>query len=78
VVISDATYRLVQGFFDCDSLGEHDLRGVAQPITVYRVLRESGVQSRLDVASTRGLTPLVGRDQEVGLLLDRWQQAKDG
>jgi TOMM system kinase/cyclase fusion protein len=78
IIISDATYRLIQGFFDCDSLGEHDLRGVSQPIAVYRVLGDRGIQSRLDIASTRGLTPLVGREREVGLLLDRWEQAKDG
>ncbi len=78
LVISAATYRLVQDYFVCDALGEHDLRGVDQPLAVYRVLHESGVQSRVDVASTRGLTPLVGRESEVSLLLDRWRQAKDG
>ena len=45
---------------------------------VYRVLGESGVLSRLEVASARGLTPLVGRDSEVTLLLERWEQVKDG
>ena len=45
---------------------------------VYHVLSESGVYSRLDVAQTRGLTPLVGRAQEVSLLLERWKQVKDG
>jgi class 3 adenylate cyclase len=78
VVMSADTYRLVQGFFECALLGEQDLRGVSQPIAVYRVVRESGVQSRLDVASSHGLTPLVGREQEVGLLFERWQQATDG
>ena len=78
VVMSADTYRLVQGFFDCEPLGEQDLRGVSQPIAVYRVLRENGVQSRLEVASTRGLTPLVGRESEVTLLLERWEQAKEG
>ena len=78
VLISFSTYQLVQGYFECQELGEQTLRGVAEPIAVYRVLQESGVQSRLDVASTRGLTPLVGREQEVGLLLERWQQAKGG
>jgi class 3 adenylate cyclase len=78
IAISAATYRLVQGFFDCQAWGEHTLRGVAQPLNVYRVLGESGVHSRLDIVSTRGLTPLVGREQEVGLLLDRWNQVKDG
>jgi class 3 adenylate cyclase/predicted ATPase len=78
MIISDATYRLVQGFFDCESLGEYDLRGVSQPIVVYRVLQANEAQSRLDVASSRGLTPLVGRESEVTLLLDRWHQSKGG
>src|SRR5262249_6075709 len=78
VAISDATYRLVQGYFDCDAFGAQALRGVAEPIHVYRVLQASGARGRLDVATTRGLTPLVGREQEVGLLLERWAQAKAG
>ena len=78
VAISPATYRLVQGYFACQGLGEHTLRGVAEPLAVYRVLRASGATSRLDVAQPRGLTPLVGREQEVGILLERWNQVKDG
>jgi class 3 adenylate cyclase/predicted ATPase len=78
VLISADTYRLIQGYFDCRELGEHALRGVAQPIAVYRVLQESGAQSRLEVASTRGLTPLVGRESEVTLLLERWNQVQEG
>src|SRR6516162_1312054 len=78
MAISEATSRLVEGYFTCESLGEHTLRGVAQPLQVYRVLQESGARGRLDVAVTRGLTPLVGREQEVGLLLERWAQAKSG
>jgi len=78
VVISDATYRLVQGYFEFQELGEQHLRGVSQPLPVYQVLQESGVQSRLEVARSRGLTPLVGRESEVTLLLERWTQAKDG
>jgi predicted ATPase len=57
---------------------EHDLRGVAQPIAVYRVLGDSGIQSRLDIVAARGLTPLVGRESEVTLLVERWEQVKDG
>jgi class 3 adenylate cyclase/predicted ATPase len=78
IAISAATYRLVQGFFACQAWGEHTLRGVSQPLNVYRILGESGVHSRLDLVSTRGLTPLVGREQEVGLLLERWEQVKTG
>src|SRR5438067_1162681 len=61
VAMSAATYRLVQGYFACQALGEHTLRGVTAPVVVYRVLQESGARGRLDVAATRGLTPLVGR-----------------
>jgi class 3 adenylate cyclase/tetratricopeptide (TPR) repeat protein len=78
VAISEATFRLVQGYFDCEALGEQTLRGVAEPLHVYRVLQESGARGRLDVAVTRGLTPLVGRESEVTLLLERWEQAKSG
>src|SRR6516162_319179 len=78
LAISEATLRLVQGYFECQDLGVQTLRGVPQPLHVYRVLGASGVHSRLDVAGTRGLTPLVGREQEVGLLLERWAQAKSG
>jgi class 3 adenylate cyclase/predicted ATPase len=78
VAISVATYRLVQGYFECQDLGAQALRGVTESMRVYHVLRESGATSRLDVAQPRGLTPLVGREQEVGLLLDRWEQVKSG
>jgi predicted ATPase/class 3 adenylate cyclase len=78
LVISADTYRLIQGYFECQALGEHTLRGVAQPLQVYRVLQASGARGRLDVAQPRGLTPLVGREQEVGLLFERWEQAKSG
>src|SRR5712691_11354142 len=78
VAISEASYRLVQGYFVCQDLGAQTLRGVAEPLHVYRVLQESGARGRLDVAATRGLTPLVGREQEVGLLVERWEQAKAG
>ena len=59
-------------------MGEQPLRGLAQPLRVYRVLRPSGVQSRLEVAAARGLTPLVGREPEVGLLVERWARVKAG
>src|SRR5215467_9931475 len=78
VVISDATDRLVQGYFQCRDLGVHSLRGVPESRRLYHVLGESGATSRLEVAQPRGLTPLVGRESEVTLLLERWAQAKSG
>jgi class 3 adenylate cyclase/predicted ATPase len=78
IAVSEATYRLIQGYFECQGLGAQTLRGVAEPVTVYQVVGESGATSRLDVAQPRGLTPLVGRESEVTLLLERWAQAKSG
>jgi len=78
LVLSEATYRLVQGYFVCQELGLHTVKGVDQPMAAYQVLQESAAQSRLDVAATRGLTPLVGREAAVALLRERWAQARDG
>src|SRR5262249_37348599 len=78
VVISPTTFRLVQGYFLCQDLGAHTLKGLAAPVQVYRVLGESAAQSRLDAVGATGLTPLVGRDSEVALLLERWAQSQDG
>ncbi|MDA2919106.1 TOMM system kinase/cyclase fusion protein [Desulfobacterota bacterium AH_259_B03_O07] len=78
VMISAPTFHLIEGFFTCKSLGSQNLKGLSQPIESYQVLQESGVQSRFEVAVSKGLTPLVGREQEVGLLLERWDRAKEG
>jgi len=78
IVISAATARLVEGYFISHALGMQDLKGLAAPLHVYRVLHASERQTRLDVVGTRGLTPLVGRDAEVTLLRERWTQAQDG
>src|SRR5215510_12386635 len=78
VVVSDATWRLVQGYFAGQDLGLLSLKGVETSVQVYRVLGPSGAQSRLDVVSPRGLTPLVGREAEVALLRERWAQSRDG
>jgi predicted ATPase/class 3 adenylate cyclase len=78
LVISEATSRLVQGYFVCRDLGMHTVKGVDQPLVVSQVLQASAAQSRLDVATARGLTPLVGREEEVGLLRRRWAQSQDG
>src|SRR5215471_13634212 len=78
IAVSEAAYRLIQGYFECQDLGAQTLRGVSEPGQVYRVLQESGARGRLDVVHARGLTPLVGRESEVALLLERWAQAKSG
>jgi predicted ATPase len=78
IIINADTYRLIQGYFDCEALGEQTLRGVSEPVHVYRILQTSEARGRLDVAVTRGLTPLVGRESEVTLLRERWAQAQSG
>ena len=78
VWISEATHGLVRGFFVCEGVGCHAIKGLARPLGVYRVLRRGDASSRIEVAGTAGLTPLIGRAQEVGLLLGRWEQARDG
>jgi class 3 adenylate cyclase/predicted ATPase len=78
VVISVATHRLVDGFFRCRDLGPQALNGLSEPMRAFEVLEEGPARSRLDVVTPTGLTPLVGRDQEVGLLLDRWERACEG
>src|SRR5262249_24571401 len=78
VVISEATSRLVQGYFLCQELGVQALKGIDKPVQVYQVVTESAAQSRLDVAEATGLTPLVGREAEVTLLRERWAQSTEG
>ena len=78
VVLSDTTARLVQGYFVCQDRGVHTLKGLDTPVRISQVVGESAAQSRLDVAAASGLTPLVGRETEVTLLLERWAQARDG
>src|SRR6267143_6338244 len=78
LVISAASFHLLGGFFACQPLGTPLLKGQAQPLVVYRVLYESMARSRLEEAGSTGLTPLVGREQEIGLLLERWAQVKEG
>ena len=76
LVISAHTYKLVQGWFEVESIGEQVLKGISQPMEVFRVLHESGAKSRLDATKDKGLSPLVGREKELQLLTERWEQAK--
>ena len=77
VLIGASTQHLVEGLFDCDALGSQKLKGISEAVTAYRVRAESGVPSRFEASATRRLTPLVGREAEIGMLLNRWEQTKD-
>ncbi len=77
VIISDTTYRLVRGYFTLRDMGSRDLAGLSDPLTIYRLIQEREIQSRLEAKAEDGLTPLVGREQELDLLLARWEQVKE-
>jgi len=78
VVCSAATHQLLQGYFECASLGARKLKGVSQPVELFVVQGVGEARNRVDVAERAGLTPLTGRDHEVSLLKDRWEQAQEG
>jgi class 3 adenylate cyclase/predicted ATPase len=78
VVISQATRRLVGGLFELADLGPQRFKGFAEPLSAFRILGEGRAEGRFDALHGQRLTPLVGRDNEIGLLLERWAWAKDG
>jgi hypothetical protein len=69
---------LVQGAFNLADMGSHELKGVAEPMPVFRVLGPAEMHQDEDESTPDGGVFLVGRDEEVGLLLRRWEQAKEG
>ena len=79
VVIAESTRKLLGNLFELQDLGARDLKGIAGPAArAWAALRTNSVESRFDALHTTGLTPLVGRDEEVELLLRRWSRAKTG
>ncbi len=72
VVISEATRHLVKDQFDMEGLGQRSLRGIQEPLSVYRVLARGARDDGAD------RTPFVGRDQEISLLLEKWEQVRQG
>jgi class 3 adenylate cyclase len=78
VVISASTYNLVEGIFECDALGEQQFKGISKPLRVYRARSDSGIPSQFEARATRGLSALVGREEEISLLRKRWTQASEG
>jgi class 3 adenylate cyclase/tetratricopeptide (TPR) repeat protein len=77
VLASEATWKIVGGFFEGLDLGEIEVKGHA-PVRAFEVLRPRGRRSRLEVAAEQGLTPLVGREREVATLLDLFREVKAG
>ena len=75
VVVTANVHRQVAGLFVAEDKGAHELQGVAEPVTLYRVVRASGGRRR---GAARPLTPFIGREEELGLLTRRWERAQAG
>jgi predicted ATPase/class 3 adenylate cyclase len=78
VVIEAATQRLLGALFEYEVLAPFEAKGIAKPVQAFKVLRQSMIESRFEALHPSALTPLVGRDEEVQLLLRRWERAKTG
>jgi len=78
VAISAGTHRLIGDLFEYRDLGPVEVKGIAAPVPAWQVLGPSGLVSRFEALRGAALSPLVGRDEEIGLLLHRWARAKAG
>ena len=78
VVIGDSSRKLLGNLFELEDLGAKDLKGIARPVRAWVALRASLAEGRFEALHTTGLTALVGREEELELLLRRWSRAKTG
>jgi predicted ATPase/class 3 adenylate cyclase len=78
IVVSESTFRLTDGFFAFHALGAAQIKGVSEPVPVYEVVGVGPLRTRLQVAARRGLGRFVGRQRELELLQQAWEQAKRG
>ncbi len=76
--VTEETYKLTEGLFRFESLGKREVKGKKEPVNVYRVIAPSTRRTRFDVSAERGLTPFVGRERELELLLDGFERSKTG
>ncbi len=78
IAVGELTFRLAGAAFEYEDLGPHEFKGISGAARLWRVVGESGARGRFDTRVVKGLTPLVGRAEELGLLRGRWDHAKDG
>jgi class 3 adenylate cyclase len=76
--VTENTFNLTEGFFRFEAQGKKEVKGKIEPVKVYRVIAPSTRRTRFDVSAERGLTPFVGRERELDLLLDGFGRAKAG
>jgi class 3 adenylate cyclase len=78
VVIAESTRKLLGNLFELQDLGAQDLKGIAEPVRTWVALRPASIESRFEALHASGLTELVGREEEIEILLRRWSKAKTG
>jgi hypothetical protein len=78
IVIADNTRRLAGNAFEYKDLGTHQLKGFHDRVPVFRIVSERVVESRFDATHSEALSQFVGRNNEIGILLERWELAKGG
>jgi class 3 adenylate cyclase/tetratricopeptide (TPR) repeat protein len=76
IFVSEATRNLLGGLFELECTGEHELKGFARPVSVWRIHGEASVESRFAAIRAGQNLPLIGRAHEMGLMLDRWRMAQ--
>ena len=76
--VTEDTFKLTEGFFRFEALGEKKIKGKEEPVKVYQVIAPSTRRTKFDVSAERGLTPFVGRERELELLLDGFERVKAG
>jgi len=78
LIVTEQAYEIIQNHFDCESLGKHRLKGVAGEIELFRIDSERKGDGNSDSGESQSLTPLIGRERELELLVERWEQAVEG
>jgi hypothetical protein len=76
-VVAESTRKLIGNLFDLQDLGAQELKGITEPVRAWAALRPSSIESRFEALRT-ATTPLVGREEEIELLMRRWAQTKAG
>ena len=76
--LTEDTFKLTEGLFRFEGLGEREVKGKEKPIRIYRAIAPSTSRTRFDVSAERGMTPFVGRERERELLLDAFERARQG
>src|SRR5215469_15324294 len=78
VVIAQTTRQLVGGLFELSDLGKHRVKGFDDPVRAWRVIGDGPTESRFEALHGTALAPIIGREHEIGLLLERFELAKEG